>query len=122
MSLGGEEVEDFIYPVHSGEAYLVAPNEWTPYYFNVSELIGTTVRFAINCISEDGFIFMLDKNISAFEGIILAVIMFLFFAYSILPPIISRIIKRYFIHQNEKPITIIGMNLIIQRLWMILII
>ena len=61
MSQGGEEVDDFTFSLHQGTEYLVAPTEWTPYYFNVSELTGMTVRFAVQCISNDGFIFMMDN-------------------------------------------------------------
>jgi len=43
------------------------------------------------------FVFMLDKNINAFEGIILAVIMFLFFAYSI---VASKKARKY--NENEE--------------------
>jgi hypothetical protein len=61
MSLGGSEVSDFQYSLHQGIDYLEAPTEWTLYNFNVSELTGTTVRFAIECISNDAFIFMVDN-------------------------------------------------------------
>ncbi len=61
MSLGGSEVSDFQYSLHQGIDYLEAPTEWTLYNFNVSELAGTTARFAIECISNDAFIFMVDN-------------------------------------------------------------
>ncbi len=59
LSLGGEDPDDFSYTLNDGE-YVEAPNEWTFYTFNVSELAGSTIRFAINCVSEQSFIFMLD--------------------------------------------------------------
>ncbi len=61
MSLGGTEPEDFEFSLHQGIDYLEAPTEWTLYNFNVSELTGTTVRFAIQCVSDDAFIFMMDN-------------------------------------------------------------
>jgi hypothetical protein len=61
MSLGGDQISDFQYSLHQGVDYLEAPTDWTLYHFNVSDLTGTTVRFAIQCISSDAFIFMLDN-------------------------------------------------------------
>ncbi len=61
MSLGGSETSNFQYSLHQGVDYLEAPTEWTLYNFNVSELTGTTVRFAIQCVSSDAFIFMVDN-------------------------------------------------------------
>ena len=61
MSQGGDEIDDFSFSLHQNSDYIVAPTEWTPYYFNVSELTGMTVRFAVQCISSDGFIFMMDN-------------------------------------------------------------
>ncbi len=61
MSLGGTEPADFEFSLHQGIDYLEAPTEWTLYNFNVSELTGTTVRFAIQCVSDDAFIFMMDN-------------------------------------------------------------
>ncbi len=61
MSLGGEDPEDFAYSVGYEGDYIEAPNEWTPYFINLSELQGTSVRFAINCVSENAFIFMIDN-------------------------------------------------------------
>ena len=61
ISQGGEEPSDFTLSLHQGTDYIVAPTEWTPYYFNVSELTGMTVRFAVQCITTDGFIFMMDN-------------------------------------------------------------
>ncbi len=61
MSLGGSEVSDFQYSLHQGVDYLEAPTEWTPYYFNVSQLVGNTVRFAIQCVSANAFVFLVDN-------------------------------------------------------------
>ncbi len=61
MSLGGSEISNFQYSLHQGVEYLEAPTEWTLYHFNVSALTGTTVRFAIQCVSADAFIFMVDN-------------------------------------------------------------
>ena len=60
LSLGGEQVEDFIFSLSQGQSHLIAPAEWTPFLFNVSTLSGLAVRFAIQCISSDAFIFMID--------------------------------------------------------------
>ena len=61
MSQDGEEITDFTLSLHPNSDFLVAPTEWTPFYFNLSELTGMTVRFAVQCISEDSFIFMMDN-------------------------------------------------------------
>ena len=60
MSLGGDQVEDFTFSLHQEDDYLEAPTAWTPYYFNVSELSGTDARFAVQCVSENAFILMID--------------------------------------------------------------
>ncbi|MFA7057756.1 MAG: choice-of-anchor J domain-containing protein, partial [Candidatus Cloacimonadales bacterium] len=61
MSLGGDQVENFTYTLHQGQTHLEAPTEWTPFHFNVSQLAGNTARFAIQCISTDAFILMIDN-------------------------------------------------------------
>ncbi len=61
MSLGGDQPSDFQFSLHQGIDYLEAPTEWTPYYFNLSDLTGTSVRIAIQCISNDAFVFMTDN-------------------------------------------------------------
>ncbi|MBI9031807.1 choice-of-anchor J domain-containing protein, partial [bacterium] len=61
MSLGGDQVSNFQYSLHQGIDYLEAPTEWTLYHFNVSDITGTTVRFGVQCVSSDAFIFMLDN-------------------------------------------------------------
>jgi hypothetical protein len=60
MSLGGDQPSDFQYSLHQGVDYLEAPTQWTPYYFNLSDLVGTNIRIAIQCVSNDAFVFMVD--------------------------------------------------------------
>lgn len=60
MSLGGDQPSDFQYSLHQGVDYYEAPTEWTPYYFNLSDLVGTNIRIAIQCVSNDAFVFMVD--------------------------------------------------------------
>ncbi len=61
MSLGGSAISNFQYSLHQGVEYLEAPTEWTLYHFNVSALTGTTVRLAIQCVSANAFILMVDN-------------------------------------------------------------
>ncbi|MFA7056578.1 MAG: choice-of-anchor J domain-containing protein, partial [Candidatus Cloacimonadales bacterium] len=61
MSLGGDQVENFTYTLHQGQTHLEAPVEWTPFHFNISQLAGSTARFAIQCISSNAFILMIDN-------------------------------------------------------------
>lgn len=61
MSLSGSEPADFEYSFHQAQPYLTAPTVWTPYYFDMTQLAGNTARFAIQCVSENAFIFMVDK-------------------------------------------------------------
>ena len=46
--------------LHHGQPFIQAPTEWTFYNFNVSELAGSTARFAIQCVSTDAFMLMID--------------------------------------------------------------
>jgi hypothetical protein len=39
---------------------LQAPTDWTEDYYDLSEYDGQTVYIAVQCVSEDAFIFMLD--------------------------------------------------------------
>ena len=61
MSLGGSQPSDFQYSLHQGLDYLEAPTEWTPYYFNLSDLAGSNIRVAIQCVSTDAYVFMADN-------------------------------------------------------------
>ena len=42
---------------------LLIPNDWTNYVFDLSTHKGKSVRFAINCVSEDAYMLMLDQII-----------------------------------------------------------
>ena len=61
MSNSGTQISDFHYCLHPELDYLEAPTEWTPFYFDVSDISGSTVRFAIQCVSSDAFMFMFDN-------------------------------------------------------------
>ena len=61
MSLGGDQVADFTDVLHFDQPYLEAPTEWTPFSFDLSILSGITARFAIQCISSNAFILMIDN-------------------------------------------------------------
>ncbi len=60
-SLGGSEVSDFIYSLHPSLEYIEAPNEWTLYHYDISPLHVFPIRLAIQNISEDSFMLMLDN-------------------------------------------------------------
>lgn len=45
----------------SGTTYLSVPNEWTQYVYDLSSYKGKTIHFAINCVSSDAYMLMLDR-------------------------------------------------------------
>ena len=59
VSTGSTNPEDF--SVISGEGYIQAPLTWTDYSYNLDEYAGQTIRIAIQCVSDDAFMFMLDN-------------------------------------------------------------
>ena len=58
VSTGGTDPMDFM-PI-SEPPYIEVPTEWTEYTFDLSAYAGQTIHFAINYVSEDAFIFMID--------------------------------------------------------------
>ena len=58
VSTSGEEPGNFI-PV-SQEPYIEVPTDWTQFTFDLSDYDGEVIRFAINYVSHDAFVFMLD--------------------------------------------------------------
>ena len=60
-SLGGSEVSDFIYSLHPSIEYIEAPSEWTLYHYDISPLHVFPIRLAIQNVSEDSFMLMLDN-------------------------------------------------------------
>jgi hypothetical protein len=45
----------------SGTIYLSVPIEWTQYVYDLSAYKGKTIHFAINCVSSDAYMLMLDR-------------------------------------------------------------
>jgi len=58
VSTTGMDPDDFT--VISGPSPMLAPVTWTEVSFDLSEYDGQTVYVAIECVSEDAFVFMLD--------------------------------------------------------------
>ena len=58
VSTTGDSPGDFI-PI-SDEPFIEVPTQWTEYTFPLGDYDGEVIRFAINYVSEDAFIFMLD--------------------------------------------------------------
>lgn len=58
VSTSGTDPMDFM-PI-SDPPYIEVPTEWTEYTFDLSDYDGQTIHFAINYVSEDAFIFMID--------------------------------------------------------------
>ncbi len=59
VSTGSTNIEDFT--VISGDDYIQAPTTWTDYNYNLDAYAGQTIRLAVQCVSDDAFIFMLDN-------------------------------------------------------------
>ncbi|MCK9584244.1 MAG: choice-of-anchor J domain-containing protein [Candidatus Cloacimonetes bacterium] len=58
VSISGMAPEDFF--VISGTSPIAAPQDWTEYSYDLSVLDGHTMYMAIQCVSDDAFIFMVD--------------------------------------------------------------
>ena len=58
ISMGGTAPADFT--IISGANYIQAPVDWTQYSYPLSSYNGQTVRFGIQCLSNDAFIFLVD--------------------------------------------------------------
>jgi hypothetical protein len=48
------------YTIISGANYLQAPVDWTLYSYDLSAYAGQQIRFGIQCVSDDAFVFLLD--------------------------------------------------------------
>ncbi len=58
VSNGSTDINDFT--SISGTSYQEAPLDWTEFLFDLSSYANQTIRIAIQCVSDDAFIFMLD--------------------------------------------------------------
>ncbi len=58
VSNGSTDIADFT--VISGDTYVEAPLEWTNFVYDLSAYANETIRLAIQCVSDDAFIFMID--------------------------------------------------------------
>ncbi len=58
VSTGGTSPGDFT--IISGTSSVQAPVDWTPFSYNLSSFAGQEIRFGIQCVSNDAFIFMID--------------------------------------------------------------
>ncbi|MFO8145596.1 MAG: choice-of-anchor J domain-containing protein [Candidatus Syntrophosphaera sp.] len=58
ISSGGTTPADFT--IISGTNYVQAPTDWTNYSYDLSSYAGQSIRFAIQCVSNDAFIFFVD--------------------------------------------------------------
>jgi len=58
VSTGGTAPADFT--IISGTSYVSAPVDWTEYTYDMSAYVGQEIRFGIQCISNDAFIFLVD--------------------------------------------------------------
>ena len=58
ISMGGVTPADFT--IISGANYIQAPIDWTEYVYSLGSYAGQTIRFAIQCVSDDAFIFFVD--------------------------------------------------------------
>jgi len=65
ISDGSTDISDFT--VISDGDYIQAPVDWTQYSYDLNAYAGTTIRFAINCVSNDAWGFLVD-DISVQEG------------------------------------------------------
>ncbi|MFA7056669.1 MAG: chitobiase/beta-hexosaminidase C-terminal domain-containing protein [Candidatus Cloacimonadales bacterium] len=59
VSTSSINLEDF--NVISGDTYVSAPASWTDYSYSLNAYAGQTIRVAIQCVSNDAFMFMLDN-------------------------------------------------------------
>ncbi len=58
ISTTGDSPSDFT--IISGANYIEAPSVWTPYVYDLSSYMGQRVRFAIQCVTFDAYIFFVD--------------------------------------------------------------
>jgi hypothetical protein len=58
ISTGGTTPADFT--IISGTNYIQAPVDWTLYSYDLSSYAGQSIRFGIQCLSNDAFIFLVD--------------------------------------------------------------
>ncbi|MDP2173158.1 MAG: choice-of-anchor J domain-containing protein [Candidatus Cloacimonadaceae bacterium] len=58
ISAGGTAPANFT--IISGASYIQAPITWTNYSYSLAAYNGQTIRFAIQCVSDDAFIFFVD--------------------------------------------------------------
>ncbi|MFT3739745.1 MAG: M6 family metalloprotease domain-containing protein [Breznakibacter sp.] len=58
ISENGTELSSFV--EITPNPYVEVPQAWTQYKFDLSAYAGKQIRFAINCVSNDAFLFMLD--------------------------------------------------------------
>ncbi|HOH97683.1 MAG TPA: choice-of-anchor J domain-containing protein [Candidatus Cloacimonadota bacterium] len=58
ISTGGTAPANFT--IISGANYVQAPVAWTQYTYDLSAYVGQSIRFAIQCLSDDAFIFFVD--------------------------------------------------------------
>jgi len=58
ISTGGTTPADFT--IISGGNYIQAPITWTLYSYDLTSYAGQSIRFAIQCLSDDAFIFFVD--------------------------------------------------------------
>ncbi len=65
VSTGSSNPNDF--ESISGATYTEAPTTWTSYMYGLNDYANQTIRVAIQCVSDDAFVFMLDdfKVVSA---------------------------------------------------------
>ncbi len=61
VSTGGTTPSDFT--IISGSTFVQAPIEWTQFSYPLTAYTGQTIRLAIQCVSNDAFVFMLDDII-----------------------------------------------------------
>jgi len=59
VSTGSTNPDDFT--LISGDTHVNVPVVWTDYSFNLDAYAGQTIRVAIQCVSDDAFMFMLDN-------------------------------------------------------------
>ena len=58
--MDGTSDEDVVVKLNPGQEYDEAPLTWTQVSYNISDYAGQTVRLAIQCVSADAFIFLVD--------------------------------------------------------------
>jgi hypothetical protein len=59
VSLGSTDPEDFT--LISGDTYVEAPAQWTNFSYSLDNYSGEMARIAIQCVSDNSFMFMVDN-------------------------------------------------------------